>query len=94
LARALWTNPEILLLDEATSSLDRKTEHFVLDLLDGLKKGKIIFLVTHRITTAAKADKIYILENNTISLAGSPGQLMESHNFFSEFFEENSLRLA
>ena len=94
LSRALWTNPNILFLDEATSALDRKTESFVLNLLDRLKKDKAILLVTHRITTAAKADKIYILENNSISLAGSPEQLMGSHNFFSDFFEENSLHLA
>ena len=89
LARALWTNPDILLLDEATSALDRKTEKFVLNLLNKLKKDKIILLVTHRITTVAKSDMIYVLENNIISTKGTPFVLMKSKNFFSEFFEED-----
>lgn len=91
LARALWSNPEILLLDEATSALDRKTEHFVLNLLERLKMDNLILLVTHRITNAAKADKIYILENGATSIAGSPNELMQSKNFFSDFFDENAL---
>ncbi|WP_288368920.1 peptidase domain-containing ABC transporter [uncultured Roseivirga sp.] len=94
LARALWSNPEILLLDEATSALDRKTEHFVLNLLDRLKSYKLILLVTHRITTAAKADKIYILEENAITSCGTPSELFESDNFFSEFYQENNLALV
>ncbi|MFY0591394.1 peptidase domain-containing ABC transporter [Roseivirga sp.] len=93
LARALWSNPEILLLDEATSALDRKTEQFVLTILKKLKETKLILLVTHRITTAAKADKIYILENNTISQSGSPLELLKNRNFFSDFYKENNLKL-
>lgn len=93
LARALWSIPEILLLDEATSALDRKTESFVLNLLEKLKKDRLILLVTHRITTAAKADKIYILESDTISESGSVIQLLQSNNFFSDFYEENNLQL-
>jgi len=94
LARALWSNPEILLLDEATSALDRKTERFVLNLLDRLKSYKLILLVTHRITTAAKADKIYILEKNAITSCGTPSELFENDNFFSEFYQENNLALV
>ncbi|OEJ99529.1 peptidase domain-containing ABC transporter [Roseivirga misakiensis] len=93
LARALWSNPEILLLDEATSALDRKTEQFVLTILKKLKESKLILLVTHRITTAAKSDKIYILENNTISQSGSPSELLKNGNFFSDFYRENNLKL-
>lgn len=91
LARALWTNPDIILLDEATSALDRKTERFVLNLLDRIKTDRIILLVTHRITTASKADLIYILEEGNIVNSGSSKELMKHENFYSEFFEENSL---
>lgn len=88
LARALWKTPKILLLDEATSALDRNTEKFVLKLLQRLKEEMVVLLVTHRITTASEADRIYLLENGTISLSGSPSSLMRSDNFYSQFFED------
>lgn len=94
LARALWSDPEILLLDEATSALDRRTELFVLKILERLKEMKLVLLVTHRITTAAKADRIHILENNTISQSGSANQLLQGSNFFSDFYEENNLQIV
>lgn len=91
LARALWKKPKVLLLDEATSALDRKTEKFVLNLLQSLKKEMSIFLVTHRITTASQADKIYILEDGEITNFGNPNSLLESENFYSDFYKDFGL---
>ena len=84
LARVLFRQPKILLLDEATSAMDRNTENFVMRLLQKEKKDKSILLVTHRIKTAQRCDRIYILENGSIVSSGSPAELMKSQNFFSE----------
>lgn len=88
LVRALLRKPQLLLLDEATSALDRKTENFVLAVLQKLKPEIGTILVTHRIKTAQQADTIYILENKTISVSGSPEALLQSENFFSESYKE------
>ncbi len=57
LARALYNNPDVLLLDEPTSAMDTITEGFIIDLLKGLKKDKIILMVTHRQNFEGLADE-------------------------------------
>ncbi|MGZ0015426.1 ATP-binding cassette domain-containing protein [Yeosuana sp. AK3] len=89
LMRALYKKPKVLLLDEFTSAMDRKTEQFVLDLLNKLKTELTIIFISHRIHSLPKiADRIYILENGTISDFGNHERLMESKNFYSEFWHE------
>ncbi len=88
LARALFRKPQLLLLDEATSAMDRNTENFILSLLQKLKTEMGILLVTHRIKTAQRCDRIYILENGVISSAGTSEELMLTENFYSESYKE------
>ena len=88
LARALYQQPQLLLLDEATAAMDRKTEQRILNLISGLKDKMGIVLVTHRIKTAALADRIYLIEEGRISQSGTHDELMESKNFYSEAVEE------
>ena len=88
LARALFREPRILLLDEATSAMDRNTENFILALLQKAKQEMAILLVTHRIKTAQRCDRIFILENGEIASSGTPTELMLSANFYSESYRE------
>lgn len=88
LARALFRKPQLLLLDEATAAMDKNTEAFVLQLLMNIKHNTAIILVTHRIQTARKADRIYILDAGEIVASGTPEKLMESANFYSESVKE------
>lgn len=92
LTRALYHQPQLLLLDEATSAMDRQTEQFVLKLLEKLKKqGLAIFMITHHIKTANKADRIYILEDKSITASGTPSELLESENLFSLIYQDTQL---
>lgn len=61
-ARALYKNPQVLLLDEVTASMDSKTERFVLDILNKIKKKTLIIFVTH------KLDSLQKIADKTISL--------------------------
>jgi ATP-binding cassette, subfamily C, bacteriocin exporter len=89
LARALCSKPQLLILDEATAALDRHTERFVLDLLLKLKTDMGILLITHRLhTLKAVCDQIYVLENGTISHAGTHEQLLKSQNMYSAYWQE------
>lgn len=83
-ARALFRNPKLLLLDEATSAMDRKTEHFVIQLLNSFKERMAILFITHRIKTASHCDRIYVLENGKIVLDGEPAELSKSGKFNHE----------
>ena len=62
LARALYKNPEILLLDEPTAAMDKKTEFFVMDLLQKIKSNRMILMVSHRESIKSVADYIYWLD--------------------------------
>ena len=88
LARVLYKNPQLLILDEATAAMDRNTENFTLDLLKKVKSNCAIFFISHRLNILKNiADTIYILENKTITNAGSHDDLMKSNNFYSEYWK-------
>lgn len=88
IVRALLRKPQLLLLDEATSAMDRNTENFILNLLKLLKNDMAVLMVTHRIKTASKSDYIYILEDKTISIQGSPNELLSTDNFYSQAYND------
>lgn len=88
LARALYKKPQFLILDEATAAMDRHTEQFTIDLLQKVKKNCAIFFISHRLNMLKNiADTIYILENKTISVSGNHQKLMETDNFYSEYWK-------
>jgi ATP-binding cassette subfamily B protein len=89
LMRVLYKKPQLLLLDEFTSAMDRKTEKFVLNLLKKLKSEITIIFISHRLHSLPQiADTIYVLENGVISNFGNHKQLMETTNFYSDFWKE------
>lgn len=80
IARALYRDPEIMVFDEATSALDIHTEEKVYRVIKALKKT--VILVTHRPTTIAFADMIYVLEEGAISEQGTYTELREKSQYF------------
>ncbi|WP_245558437.1 peptidase domain-containing ABC transporter [Fulvivirga imtechensis] len=88
LARALCKRPDILLLDEATSAMDRDTEIKVRDILNSIKKHFAIITLTHRVNLARYADRIYLLENKTISSSGNHEDLMITDNLYSRGWKD------
>jgi ATP-binding cassette subfamily B protein len=87
IARALYHNPELLILDEATSAMDRDSERFVLNLLENIKSKMGIIFITHRLHILKKSsDRIYIIENGTITLNGTHETLLNSENLYSNYW--------
>jgi ATP-binding cassette, subfamily C, bacteriocin exporter len=83
LARALYRQPQLLLLDEATSAMDRNTEAWVMGLLEQIKKTMSIVFVSHRVQTARRADRIYLVENGRTKASGRHEELIEEENLYS-----------
>jgi len=89
LARALYKKPELLILDEATAAMDRKTEKFSVELIQKLKKDMGVLLISHRLETLKKyADTIYVLEEGITKISGNHEKLLETTNFYSEYWKE------
>ncbi|WP_299113089.1 peptidase domain-containing ABC transporter [uncultured Winogradskyella sp.] len=89
LMRVLYKKPQLLLLDEFTSAMDRKTEHFVLQLLNKLKEDITIIFISHRLHSLKHiADKIYVVENGQTLINGTHLQLLKTENFYSDFWKE------
>ncbi|MBQ9265245.1 MAG: ABC transporter ATP-binding protein [Clostridia bacterium] len=66
IARAAVADPPVLILDEATSSIDTRTEALIERGMDGLMKGRTVFVIAHRLSTVRNSQAIMVLENGRI----------------------------
>ncbi|AGK98688.1 ABC transporter ATP-binding protein [Clostridium pasteurianum] len=82
LARALLKNPAILVLDDTTSSVDMETEFKIQNLLSSYIKEKTTIIVSHRISSVKKADKIIVLNKGKIVEQGNHKELLENDGYY------------
>lgn len=76
LARALIRNPRILILDDCTSALDASTEATVLTGLRKQAKDMTVLLISQRISTVMRADRILCMEDGTVQGLGTHQELL------------------
>ena len=83
IARALASEPQILLFDEATSSLDTTSERQVQEAIDQLVGTRTAVVVAHRLSTIARADRIYVIDKGRIAESGSHDELKRQCGIYS-----------
>lgn len=71
LARALVSPADVLILDDSFSAIDAKTEEEILDRLETIFGTRSIILITHRLSTLQRADRIIFLEHGRIADSGT-----------------------
>lgn len=86
IARALIRRPRILLMDEATSNLDAISEKIVQEALDRIMRGRTTLFIAHRLSTAARADRILMLRRGEAVEQGTFKELMEAGGPFASMY--------
>lgn len=92
IARAFAGNAPIVILDEPSSALDPIAEHQVYETIARLcsqrdpSRGKISVIISHRLSSAALCDYIYVLQNGTLAEQGCHAQLYAAGGIYAELF--------
>lgn len=91
IARVLLKSPEILILDEATSSLDAESERFVEQALEQAMHGRTTVIIAHRLRTAARADRLLVLDRGRIVEQGPHAELLQRDGLYARLFQGQQL---
>lgn len=86
IARAVAKQPKLLLLDEATSNLDAVSEKIVQEALEGIMKDRTSLFIAHRLSTAARANKIIMLRKGEIVEMGSHQELLAANGAYAGMY--------
>ncbi|WP_265014473.1 ABC transporter ATP-binding protein [Wolbachia endosymbiont (group B) of Celastrina argiolus] len=84
IARAILKNPQVLILDEATSALDYKSENLVQKALSKLMQNRTTIIITHRLSTALKTDKIIVINHGRVEEVGTHDSLMSKDGLYAK----------
>lgn len=87
IARALVRKPKILLLDEATSALDPTSEQAVTEALENVMRDRTTLFIAHRLTTAARADRILVLSRGEVVESGPHRELLDANGVYAGLFK-------
>ena len=87
LLRAGLADPDVLLLDEATSSVDALTEVRISRALSHLAEGRTTIAIVHRLSTAARADRVLVLHDGRLVEDGHHDQLILAGGTYSRLYD-------
>ena len=91
IARTILKNPKIFFFDEATSALDSSTEKEIQRNLENISKDKTTLIIAHRLSTAANADNIIVLDKGAITEQGTHENLLSKKGKYFQMWKKQNL---
>lgn len=93
IARGLIKRPEIVVFDDCLSAVDTATENTIISNLHQYLQDKTAIIITHRIFTQLRFDKIVILEDGKITEQGTHESLMIQNGYYAELYRMQTVSL-
>ena len=88
LARALAKNPMMLVLDDCLSAVDTHTEHKILTHLKSIMQDKTSLIISHRVSSAKLANRVFVLQDGAIVEQGKHAQLMRKKGLYYDLYQQ------
>lgn len=86
IARAFLANPKILILDDSASAIDAETEEQIQKAMDNLLQNRTVFIITHRLSTIKRANKIIVMRKGKIVSDGYHEELLKTSEDYRRVF--------
>jgi len=84
IARAIAPDPRMIILDEATSMLDAESEERFWRNMSEIARGRTVIIITHRLSTLRRVDRILTLEGGELIEQGTPQQLLDQGGRYAQ----------
>jgi ATP-binding cassette, subfamily B, multidrug efflux pump len=91
LARAMLVNAPVLILDDALSSVDNQTATQILKNLSGGTERKTVIFITHQLSAAAAADRIFVMEKGRIVQIGNHLELLQKEGLYRTLWSQHQV---
>ncbi|MBQ8164049.1 MAG: ABC transporter ATP-binding protein [Clostridia bacterium] len=90
LAHAFYKNSPFIVLDEPTSAMDPIAEYKMYERMAQASENKGVIFISHRLSSAVVADRIYMLENDEVIESGSHRELMMLDGKYADMFRKQA----